>query len=309
MTQPSELGGTLRDTSDAISPSWWNGPNGQRVRYAMSTPYDALLDSFTYAIYLGLAAYGTPAAVNTQGSLRWIGYDRQIVQGFQEGTASYRARLLQWLIRHSYRGKATGVLMAVRGWILPQLPYMVVIKDSPGGDSAINSGDSVTTWTSYADGADPMPAGATTVTPPTIVTSAPRNFNWDGNYPAPITVKRAFLVIYSKSGDQWIAPAGNWGAAGSTWGDTSKCWGFAGKQSAVSGIKQLVRQWKSAGTWYAWIIVVFSGDIFDSAQPADGTHNPNGTFGKWSIASGNTRIASRFAGAAYMNGWGWPGGT
>jgi hypothetical protein len=264
---------------------------------------------------MALAGFGTAPAVNTAGSLRWIGNDRQIAQGFQESTDSYRARLLQWLIRHSYRGKAAGLLMSVRGWILPQMPLLYSIKDSPGNNPWLPGPGTLTTWSHYSDGQDPMPAGAVTVDPPLLDLVSPRNFDWDGNYPPPYVdsagvlhlLHRAFLVIFSTS-TVWVGPENVWGSS-DNWGDQAGCWGFNQPQSVLSGIKQLVRVWKSAGTWYSWIIVSFDGALFDPTQPADGTHNPNGTFGAWSKIVAGVYVQSRFQGARYMNGWGWPGGT
>jgi hypothetical protein len=309
-----EISGKFRDqiAGDGI-PAWLKGPNAQRLLYAMAVQYDALADAATLAVFYGLATYVPPNPVEvppitTPDGIIWAGLDRNILQGYQESRASYVARLVQWLDRWPYAGKATGVLMAVRGWILPQMPNVISIKDSPGGDAAINGGDSLTTWTSYTDGTDPMPAGATTVTPPAIAQVHPRNFNWDGNYPAPIRVKRAFIVVFATA-TSWITSSGTWGSSGKKWGDPSKSWGVSVPQSRMTGLRGAVRIMKSSGTWYQWIIVTFDSTLFDQTQPADNVHNPDGTFGRWSKIVNGKYVRARFTGARYANGWGWPGGT
>jgi len=61
----------------------------------------------------------------------------------------------------------------------------------------------------------------------------------------------------------------------------------------------IVKQFKCAGTWIRSIVVPFDAGLFDPAQSADGTHNPAGTFGQWSMVSGGAYTDSRFTNAAY----------
>ncbi len=61
----------------------------------------------------------------------------------------------------------------------------------------------------------------------------------------------------------------------------------------------IAKQFKCAGTWIRSIVVPFDAALFDPAQPADGTHNPAGTFGQWSTITGDAWTDSRFTNCAY----------
>ena len=274
-----ESSGRFRDESDAICASWWNGPNGKKVRYCMSTIWDGLADGAGYAV---LARHPSLAPSD---SLQWIGTDRQIVQGFAEGSTSYISRLVQFLDRWPTSGKATGVMLAAVGWILPLLPKFEVVT---------NSGN----WYSYAQGTNPMPPGATIVTPPALLNVFPSNWNWDG-----LTTNwwRAWLIIFS-TGIPWATVGGNYAAAGQTWGNTAHSWGFGDPSTHFTGLTALTSQWKARHCWYPWVIVSFSNSLFDQAQPADGVHNPDGTFGRWSKIVAGQYVPSRFSNARYIDG-------
>jgi hypothetical protein len=275
MTQP---GSNFRDESDAISPSWWNGPNGSRIRFSISTPFDALGDSFFESVYAALPSTAPADA------LPWISQDRQIVQGYQESQASWIARMLQWLERHPQRGKAQGVMLWAIGWILPQLPTVRVVTNS-------------SVWWTYLTGTDPMPAGATTVLPATKFAGS--NWNWDGIAAAWF---RSWLIIFSGgSSPAWCTGTGTWGD-GARWGDSGICWGFDQPSSQVRTLATLTKFAKAGHAYYPWIIVSFNNAEWDPSQPADGTHNPNGTFGRWSKIVGGQYVPARFADSRYISG-------
>jgi hypothetical protein len=271
---------TLRDESDQLSPSFWNGPWGTRLRFAMSILHDGNAQQAEFAVQAQ-----APSIAPTD-ALPWIGIDRLIQQGYQESLTSWRARLIQWLDRHAYRGKATGVMLWARGWILPQLPRMRVVT---------NSG----TWWTYNEGVDPMPAGAQTVTPAAWVAPGYPTWNWDGNTKA---WWRSFLIIYA-TGVPWVTTGWTWGD-GHKWGD-GNVWGFGGGSATaiiVQGLRAAVASAKARHAWYPWIIVSFADTLFDPAFGADGIHNPNGTFGNASIIVNGQYVSSRFATARYISG-------
>jgi hypothetical protein len=85
----------------------------------------------------------------------------------------------------------------------------------------------------------------------------------------------------------WILPSIVLGAAGVVMGDPRFAVGFSlprgqpGAAGLIAGFKAIVSLWKGAHTWARWTIVSFDNARFDPAQPADGTHNPDGTWGPW----------------------------
>jgi hypothetical protein len=272
----------FRDESDAISAAWWNGPNGTKVRYCMSILWDANAQGFEYAVYARFPDYGP------EDALPWMGLDRRIVRGYQEPQISYRARLIQWADRWPNCGKPTGVLLAARGWILPQLPKMSTVNNTGW-------------WYSYADGLDPMPAGSTSVVPPDRFNGS-GNWNWDG-----LTANwwRAWLIIWSTD-TPWATPAPVWGAPGLNWGDSRYSWGFGQPASQFSSLPALVGAWKARHCWYPAIIVSFDNALFDQTQPAGGGVNPDGSFGRWSkigtVGGKPAYVRARFANARYIDG-------
>lgn len=271
---------TFRDGSDAISDSSWNGPNGTAVRYCMSILWDAIGDWVQYS-----AEVGSPS-IAPYDAMQWAGVDRVIVQGFQESTASYRARLVQWLDRWPYSGKATGVLLAARGWILPQLPEMAVVTDSG-------------TWWEYVSGVDPMPTGAQTVTPAVWTFTTLTNWNWDysggGHSANPHFWARSWLVIWSTT-VVWASPESNtWGTG--PWGDGG-VWGFSQAANVFSGIAPLVASWKAKHEIYPAIIVSFDDTLFQATS--DGSHLPDGHWGDWHKLVNNIAVAGRSGSARYI---------
>lgn len=274
-----ESNGRFRDESDAICASWWSGPNGSKVRYCMSTIWDGLGDAAGYAV---LSRFPSVAPFD---AFQWIGSDRQIVQGYAEGLQSYASRCVQFLDRWPHSGKPTGVMLGVLGWILPLMPHIEVVTNTSN-------------WLSYSAGTNPMPPGATAVTPPTKNLVFPGNWNWDG-----LTANwwRSWLIIFS-TGVSWATVGGNYAAAGQTWGNPAHSWGFANPSSQFGGIPSIVKLQKARHCWYVRIIVSFSDSLFDHTQTADGVHNPDGTFGNWSKIVNGQYVPSRFANARYLDG-------
>lgn len=280
MTQPLVLGTTLRDESDAISPSWWNGPNGQRVRYALSTPLDALLDAYTYATYAMTATYGPSDA------LTWIGQDRLIIQGFQQSLADYRERLVMWLDIWPYAGKPTGVMLAVQRWILPQLPQIQVVTNS-------------SVWYAYGTGSDEFPPGQLHASAPQQTIGA-NNWNWD-NLGTPGWFRSWLIIQAVAPSPTWITMLGNWGS-GLTWGQTTICWGLNCAANIPLGLATLVKQWKRAGCWYQWIIISFNAAEWNSEDGSGGGVNPDGTFARWSKIVNGNYVQARFTDSRYIAG-------
>jgi hypothetical protein len=273
---------TFRDESDAISAAYWNGPNGQRVRYSMAVMFDAIAQSAIYAIQAQAPSLAPADA------FPYISADRGIVQGFQEGNPSFRARSIQWLDRWAYSGRPAGVLLAVRGWILPQLPQINLITDR-------------SSWWSYAQGVDPMPAGAQTVTPATLTVKSQGTWNWDyssvGAAAAGGRWARAWVVIYS-TGVPWCSvESQTWGSG--TWGDGG-AWGFAQPPSTFIGLPALVATWKAQCSVYPAIIVSFDDTWYQSTSIS--AKLPDGTWGSWHKVVNNIAVASRDPASRFITG-------
>jgi hypothetical protein len=79
----------------------------------------------------------------------------------------------------------------------------------------------------------------------------------------------------------------------------SQAWGVDVTTDYGQSIAIIAKQFKCAGTWIRSIVVPFDDALFDPAQPADGTHNPAGTFGQWSLIDTGAYTDSRFTNAAY----------
>jgi hypothetical protein len=111
----------------------------------------------------------------------------------------------------------------------------------------------------------------------------------------------------------WGFPGAVWGAAG----NTNQAWGvqLPGVPNSlntpliVAQLRALVRQWKSAQTWYDRIIVswVGAGQVPGSAEftpwGSEGSGNPDGTWASWARRS--TGIASLSAFVAFLDGSGY----
>lgn len=257
---------TFRDMGDAISPSWLNGPVGQRYRYAMAVLYDALADGAGYAVRSRFPLLAPPDAFS------YLQSDRQIDQGFSESQASFANRLVQWLDLWREAGNAGAVLLAVLGLFLPTSVRVRTVDDSSN-------------WNTYLAGAVPFPIGADSPTPPTLVQQA-ANWNWDGTS----QWWRAWVIIYANPLGWSGSPL--WGTG--NWGDVGRLWGITGPTSQMlATLRAVIKKWKPQHTTVTNIIISFDDTLFDPALGPDGTHNPNGTWGN---------PANRPANAVFLDG-------
>lgn len=79
----------------------------------------------------------------------------------------------------------------------------------------------------------------------------------------------------------------------------SVAWGVALLGSVGTSLQVTIAQRKPANVWIRSIVVSRDATLFDPTKGADGTHNPAGTFGQWSIVSGGAYVESRFSTAVY----------
>jgi hypothetical protein len=309
---PSTVTGTsFRDLSNAISPSWLQGPVAQAFRYSMSVMYDALGDGMGYALRAGLPHYAPADA------LPWFALDRQIAQGPNEPFAGFISRLIQWLDLYRHDGSSMAVMLAVRAYLTPLTPKMLTVTSSGQGVAS--------KWLTYESTANPFPAGQTNPTPPDYYIATPANWDWDGSNPPfyyPYMHWREWLVVYSVSGSPWAAPSSTWSpatgavtvsvvsdpvygtvysgsggsgaAAGQFKWDDGTIWDWTGTAAQAAALTQFVAQWKSAGTWYPWIIVCYDATMFDEIQSFGSSKLPDATWGYWGKVVADVTVGTRY---------------
>jgi hypothetical protein len=258
----------FRDMADAISPTWLNGPVGQRFRYSMAVLYDALADGAGYAV---LSRFPQTAPAD---ALPLIGADRQITRGFAESNASYENRLIQWLDLWRSAGSPMGVLLAVLGLFLPTSIKVVTVDNSSN-------------WNTYALGANPFPITAAVPTPP-VYAKGTNNWNWDGNF---ALWWRTWVILYVSPLGWTIGP--HWGDGGH-WGDVGRLWGLTGPlPGQIPTLLAVLKQWAAAHSWIVNVILTTNSARFDPAQPAGGGINPDGTW---------ANPANRFTDCVFLDG-------
>lgn len=271
----------FRDIAYAISPPWLRGPVGQKFMYCQAIQYDALADAFAYAIRFGLPTYAAP------DSLPYIGQDRQIDRGPAEPTASYTARLIQWLDLWASAGSAPSVIQSVTSYFIG---FTIVSGTSPVTVETVN--DQVTTALGTLNVWDSGPSD-----PPVHTVSNPGNWNWDGlKVPG-----RSWVIIFNgpwTKGLKWQAGGRKWGS-GLAWGGTT-----TGTSQDGKSIKSLVKKWKSAGCIVQDIIVAFDNTWFQPASAPGSPKLPDGTWGTWgkitTIGGVRTRVPARTNTAIYL---------
>ena len=80
---------SFRDAIQRLSTPWLLGPNLSRYLYALSAPFDAMGDAFSYAVRCQEPGHDSEADA-------YLGIDRGIIRGPAETAAQYAARLRSW---------------------------------------------------------------------------------------------------------------------------------------------------------------------------------------------------------------------
>lgn len=99
-----------------------------------------------------------------------------------------------------------------------------------------------------------------------------------------------------------IGPAPVWGTPGATWGGNTS-WGLSVSSGYISGLRSLVSLWKSANTFFPWIIVSFGGADGTAGSEfsplsSQGAGNPDGTWGTWAKTTNGVSGPARTTGVA-----------
>ncbi len=282
--------GSFADLGDAISPTWLNGPNGQRFRFGQNVLVDALADGAGYAVLARFPDWAPSDAFT------WISQDRTLPQGFAEPLTHYVNRLKQWLDIHAWDGLPTGLLMAVLSYLHPVAPKVLMVSTYVKPTASTIAGDaSTTTWYTYAPGSDPMPYPAIQPTAPTWTAIQPPNWCWDSVaapelYPA--AWWRVWVVVFSSAGSPWAAPTAMCGG-GAKCGDGTVC-GWAGTQAQAQGLVAIARSGvRAAHCQIANVIVTYDATMFDSALAFGSAKLPDGKWGRNGKIVSNVYVRAR----------------
>lgn len=279
-----------RDVVLALSPPWLATGNNERYMYTLGLSLDVLLEKLNQAMRAHMPGQGTATA------LPYIGLDRNMPQGPFESDDDYALRLTKaydaWQragTRRAVLGQALTYLglstQAVEG--TAQVPTGVIVSTSSAGTYAV--------WDWYYNTSDVDQE-------PNHKRVAPANWNWDGDY----TWWRAWLIAFLPASHA-VQPGPVFGAAGVVIGDEDLSIGFTYPASFFTAYRALVKLWKSANTYYPWLI--FSFDVNDGGTGDDyspnsvlGTGNPNGTYGRWGVTVAGIVTASRPDDSRFVDG-------
>jgi hypothetical protein len=79
-----------------------------------------------------------------------------------------------------------------------------------------------------------------------------------------------------------------------TYGGVSQAWGVDVTTDVGQSIQAIIKQLKSAGTWIRAILVSFDDSLL-APEGSEGTENPDGSWGQWSIVNGGAYTDTRAA--------------
>lgn len=147
-----------------------------------------------------------------------------------------------------------------------------------------------------------------------------------GTYPfiGPAPVWGAPGLVYGQ-GELVVPPidtghlvGGIWEPSGVSTTNPTISWGLNCSSNVIQSIREILRTWKSAGTYYPDIIVAFDGSTGAagsafSPNSTEGAGNPDGTFGGRGKNVGGVWVPNRLVTSEY-DGWcqgsgSWPGGA
>lgn len=257
---------SLFERFQRILPTWLTSGEGGGVPASLSL----MIDDFAARAKLGLLAR-FPAYAPDDTALAAMGRDRLIVRGINEPSEAYAARLARAFDDHKQRGNPFAMLRQLRAYL--QADCVVRTVDRRGN------------WfTIEADGSESTSINA-------------GNWDWDGGSLAEWA--RFWIIIYPVGGTDPWSISGDWGDAdlwgAGVWGTAGKTIGTTATTDQVAAVRQIVRDWKPAGTFCEWIIVAFD----DATFTPDGATDPGGEWGTWGNHTGSP---VRLASARYWKG-------
>lgn len=246
-------------------PSWLAEGEGEALWWSMSV----MIDAFLQRTYDGLRArFPTYAPTD---ALRYISRDRKIVRGIGETDAEFAERLIRWLDDHKVRGNPFALMEQLQAYCRTGDPdYMVRVRtvDRRGNWYTIDR-----------DGTR-------------SVTLDSGNWSWDALAASP-SWARFWVIIYPYLDEPW-SDSPEWGD-GRLYGDKVSTIGTTATLAEVAAVRQIVREWKPAGTRCENIIIAFDDTSFDPTAP-----EPTGDWDKMSDSPISWK--KRLATARYWKG-------
>ncbi len=266
------------ETIQELAPPWLQDGDSVRILFDLGLNIDFSLDYIRFGVLQRFP--DTP--ITRPEALSACGRDRAISRGRYEPQDSYAGRVRQARTTWSAAGDAPTLLRQIWAYFLPSPPMIRYVVNGVDGDGQ-----------QYADWWTITPDGALT-----RHRSSPNNWNWDGSDGA----VRFWIFIYKTlTPIYWGAsPVGSgllWGATEA--GGSGASWGYLESSSWYQDVKQIVRQWKCAGSHAgvysqgndAGIVGVFDDLMFDPSYPPGGVPGyamPEGDWNDWSVRADDT---------------------
>ena len=269
----------------AISPTWLQGPLGERYLYAVIATADATADRIEQGVRSCMPQKCDPTFLPS------VGRDRSTIRGISESDETYAARCQSAIYDWHFAGLAAGLMRTVLGYI-SDAPHIRVVW------SAKWSTSQPTQWSWLAAGA------SRGVAPETFSTLAATPFVAEWKWDAIDNRRRVWIVIDSGA---WITSGRKYGD-GSKYGD-GHLYGVAGiTANQVTTLRSLVAEWKGSHAYCAGIVVSLDSTLFDPfaiTSPGANATLPDGAWANYGHDDGSGNyIAARFDAARYIGGTG-----
>ena len=283
-------GGQQRDAIKLISPPWLSSGVGEKFMYNLGLSSDAVLEKLNQAVRARMPGLGTPTA------LSYLGLDRVLTQGPSESNDSFALRLKRafptWQLagnRHAVLEQALVYVANYHAVSATQVPRGVIV-----GNAVIAAANNAS-WDWYYNTSNIQE-------PTNHVRKVVNNWNWDNQ----VLWWRAWLILFFEAGAT-IGAEATWGNG--TWGQTGGSWGLNVEESVFTQLRSLLRLWKSAPTYYPYIIICFnggSGTTGDELSPnsVSGAGNPDGNWGSHGKNVSGVWVTSRPNTCRFVDGSG-----
>lgn len=252
-----------------------------RVLYSIMMMVDLLTSRLRLGVAARMPRPGTPA-----DALKYINSYLDTIQGPNEPSNIYKARLRVAVDDKRFAGNPWGLLSRVRGYCYPYAVRCAIVN-THGDWYVLNRDGTRSTYTGTAWNWDNK-----------IVTARLQNVK-------PVPWSKFWVIVWPTTGapQQPWQKANNWGS-GDIWGQpTNRTWGSTATSDDVSAIRRTVARWRSPGTRCVNIIVAFNDTDFDptnaSTFPTDGTW---GGYAKFDPSTPGRMVPARNTNAIYWSG-------
>jgi hypothetical protein len=236
----------FRNVASNLSPARLRTFAAVRMVYAfIGIPLDAIAE----AAYQALRARFPEFA--PEDALTALGRDRGIVRGPLEAAASYRVRLLLWIITWRGAGVGRALLDQIAGYLTPHQVKLRI-------------------WTQIGVVYTREANGTFTVERATA-----GSWLWDTQLS---NWARFYVIIYSINGVPWLRD-GTWDGSEVWGGSPLGAWGLLGNEADFESIRGIINEMKPAAMKCQSLIVAFDPDVFaptDTSPPL-----PDQTWGNY----------------------------